>query len=147
VAMAVRALDARDKVRWSELFGAYIAFYEALVPDAVVETTWQRLMRGNPGDPEGLVVLDTAGGIVGIAHLLFHASTWSATAYCYLEDLFVDPAVRGQGAGRALIEAAYALADARGATRTYWMTREDNTTARALYDRLATRSPFVQYRR
>ena len=52
-----------------------------------------------------------------------------------------------KGAGRALIEAVYAEADARQCTRTYWVTQEFNTTARALYDRVATKLPFVQYRR
>ena len=61
--------------------------------------------------------------------------------------LQVDPARRQTGAGRALIEATYREADARGATRTYWTTQEFNYTARALYDQLATKSVFVQYRR
>lgn len=143
----VRRLSARDEARWLELFKGYIAFYEARVPDQVIETTWQRLMSGGEGCHIGLIAADQRDQPIGLAHILFHRSTWSPTWYCYLEDLFVDPAVRGQGAGRALIEATYAEADARGATRTYWATQEHNTTARALYDRLATKSPFVQYRR
>jgi GNAT superfamily N-acetyltransferase len=78
---------------------------------------------------------------------VFHPSTWSPTAYCYLEDLFVGREARHHGTGRALIEAVYKEADKRGATRTYWATKEDNRTARRLYDRVATLSPFVQYRR
>ena len=69
------------------------------------------------------------------------------TWYCYLEDLFVDPSHRGKGAGRALIEAVYREADAHQCTRTYWVTEETNATARALYDRMATKTSFVQYRR
>jgi GNAT superfamily N-acetyltransferase len=61
--------------------------------------------------------------------------------------LFVDPAARGKGVGRALIEAVYDEADNRGATCTYWATMGNNATARRLYDGLATLSPFVQYRR
>ena len=75
------------------------------------------------------------------------SSTWSNGFYCYLEDLFVASQQRGQGIGRALIEAVYAQADARGCSRTYWMTQETNATARTLYDRVASKSPFVQYRR
>src|SRR5215475_9199792 len=81
------------------------------------------------------------------AHIVFHRSTWSATWYCYLEDLFVDPTRRKTGAGRALIEAVYRAADARQCTRTYWVTDASNATARALYDRVAGKEPFVQYRR
>jgi GNAT superfamily N-acetyltransferase len=80
-------------------------------------------------------------------HAVFHPSTWSPTAYCYLEDLFVAREARHHGTGEALIEAVYKEADKRGATRTYWATKEDNATARRLYDRVAKLSPFVQYRR
>ena len=79
--------------------------------------------------------------------MLFHCSTWSIGPYCYLEDLFVEPALRAQGIGRALIEAVYREADTRGCSRTYWMTQESNYRARGLYDQLAAKSPFVQYRR
>ena len=85
--------------------------------------------------------------MAGFAHVLFHRSTWSPTYYCYLEDLYVDPLERGQGAGRALIEATFAEADSRQCTRTYWMTERSNDTARRLYDRLAREAGLVQYRR
>ena len=143
----VRALEARDKARWLVLFKGYIEFYGASVPEDVIEATWQRLMLGEPDCHIGLVAVDDADEPVGIAHILFHRSTWGMNWYCYLEDLFVDPTRRKTGAGRALIEAVYTQADARGCERTYWMTQEFNTTARSLYDRVASRAPFVQYRR
>ena len=145
--MHVRKLEGRDYEAWERLFRAYIAFYRAKVPDEVIGLTWRRLLAGGEGNPTGLVAVDDAGEPIGLAHALLHRSTWSATWYCYLEDLFVDPARRKAGAGRALIEAVYREADARGCTRTYWVTEEGNATARALYDRVATKAPFVQYRR
>jgi GNAT superfamily N-acetyltransferase len=145
--MHVRGVEARDRDAWERLFRAYIEFYRARVADEVIEATWQRLTSGAAGDPIGLVVADDADAPFGLAHVLFHRSTWSPTWYCYLEDLFVDPARRGTGAGRALIEAVYRAADARGSTRTYWVTEEGNATARRLYDRVAAKAPFVQYRR
>jgi GNAT superfamily N-acetyltransferase len=145
--MHVRRLDAGDREAWEGLFRAYIAFYRTKVADEVIELTWQRLLAGGEGNPIGLVAVNDADAPCGLAHVLLHRSTWSATWYCYLEDLFVDPARRQAGVGRALIEAAYREADARGCTRTYWVTEEGNATARALYDRLASKAPFVQYRR
>ena len=142
-----RRLAARDKPVWTELFKGYITFYKSTVADDVIEGTWQRLMAGEPGFHIALVAVDEQDVPVGLAHVLFHRSTWSPTWYCYLEDLFVDPAARAKGIGRALIEATYAEADARGCTRTYWATQEFNYRARGLYDQLATKSPFVQYRR
>jgi GNAT superfamily N-acetyltransferase len=147
MSVRVRPLQARDKPVWLTLFKGYVEFYQATVPEDVIETLWQRLMRGGEGFHVALVAVDDADTPVGLAHVLFHRSTWSNGFYCYLEDLFVDPLQRGRGIGRALIEAVYAEADARGCARTYWMTQETNTTARTLYDRVATKSPFVQYRR
>ena len=116
------------------------------MPDDVIALTWERLLS-RADNMMALVAIDEAGRAVGIAALVFHRSTWSPTGYCYLEDLFVAPAARGNGVGRALIEATYAEADRRGATRTYWTTQGKNATARALYDRLAHLTDFVQYRR
>lgn len=142
----IRPLEERDRAQWEALFDAYIRFYEAKVPGDVIELTWQRLLREEDGFC-GLVAVAEGGRLVGLAHMLFHHSTWSPTFYCYLEDLFVDIDARRHGLGRALIEAVYREADKRGATRTYWATKEDNRAARRLYDRLGTLSPFVQYRR
>ncbi len=147
MSVRVRRLEAGDKPAWLALFKGYIEFYAAAVPDDVIEITWRRLIAGEPGSPVALVAIDADDRPIGLAHLLFHRSTWSPTWYCYLEDLFVDPAQRSRGVGRALIEATYREADGRGCTRTYWATQETNYRARALYDRLATKSVFVQYRR
>ena len=143
----VRRLEPKDKAAWLPLFKGYIAFYKATVADDVIEHTWQRLMAAEPDFHIGLAAVDASDTPVGIAHVLFHRSTWSPSHYCYLEDLFVDPELRGQGAGRRLIEAVYQEADARKCTRTYWTTQEFNYRARGLYDQLATKSVFVQYRR
>ena len=113
MSMRVRPLEARDKPVWLTLFKGYVEFYQATVPEDVIETLWQRLMRGGEGFHIALVAVDEADTPVGLAHVLFHRSTWSNGFYCYLEDLFVDPAQRGRGIGRALIEAVYAEADAR----------------------------------
>ena len=72
--------------------------------------------------------------------------TWTIGNYCYLQDLFTAPEARGRGAGRALIEAVYERANSAGASRVYWLTHESNATARALYDTLADRPGFIQYR-
>jgi len=141
-----RPLEPRDHDRWRTLFRAYIDFYRAEVSDEVIALTWSRLMDSASG-MVGLCATDADDCPIGIALLVFHPSTWSATTYCYLEDLYVAPEARGRGAGKALIGAVYAMADARGATRTYWVTEEGNDGARRLYDSLAVRAPYVQYRR
>ena len=80
-------------------------------------------------------------------HFIEHRSCWTTGNYMYLQDLFVDPAVRGAGLGRRLIEHVYREAAARGCSRVWWLTHEANTDAMLLYDRIADRSGFVQYRK
>lgn len=147
MSLRIRRLEAGDKAAWLPLFKAYVDFYKAAVPEDVIELTWRRLLADEEESMLGLVAIDEAGTLVGLATLVFHRSTWSPTCYCYLEDLFVDANVRGRSIGRRLIDAVYAEADARGATRTYWATEETNYRARTLYDQVATRTHFLQYRR
>ena len=142
----IRPLEPCDEVRWRELFHGYTNFYKEVVPKEVEDLSWRRLVTGQDG-MAGLVAVSAAGEVAGFANVVFHRSTWSAGWYCYLEDLFVDPDRRESGCGRALIEAVYALAEARGATRTYWATQEGNATARRLYDQIGELTDFVQYRR
>ena len=147
MSICIRRLEAKDKVAWLALFQDYIAFYKATVPDAAIEAVWMHFMAGTPDAHLGIVAVDAADHPVGLAHILLHRSTWSTAPDCYLEDLFVSPSARGSGVGRALIEAVYGEADGQGCRRTYWLTEENNYRARTLYDRMATKSLFVQYRR
>jgi GNAT superfamily N-acetyltransferase len=141
----IRPFSPDDRQEWEPLWQGYLTFYKSILPAEVTETTWQRL--NDPGEPmHGLAaVLD--GKIVGIVHYIDHRSTWTTGNYCYLQDLFTSEDVRGRGVGRALIEAVYERARANGASRVYWLTHETNTAAQALYDKVASRSGFIQYRR
>ena len=138
----VRKLEIADKERWLELFKAYIVFYESELTPEQFELTWNRIH--SDFNMYGLVA-EQDGKIIGIAHYIFRPSTWAVNDFCYLEDLFVDPAVRGTGAGRALIEELTEIARKTGSERLYWTTAPDNTTARRLYDKVATTNR-VQYR-
>jgi len=97
-----------------------------------------------PGDVLIAPLCDADGRLVGIAHYLFHAQSWSADA-CYLQDLFTAEEARGRGVASALIDAVAAEARGRGAVKFYWMTKEGNRTARKLYDRIARFKGFVRY--
>jgi GNAT superfamily N-acetyltransferase len=144
-AIVIRALRPDDHRAWLGLWQGYQHFYEARIAPEVTARSWDRLL--DPDGPlHGLAAL-AGGEMVGFAHYLFHPSSWTTGDYCYLQDLFVAEAARGRGVARALIEAASEAANAAGAARLYWLTHESNGPARALYDRLATRSGFIQYRR
>ncbi|OMG72994.1 GNAT family N-acetyltransferase [Burkholderia ubonensis] len=144
--IAVRPLEAADEAAWRPLWCAYRRFYDTASSDAVLTMTWARLM--DPAEPMFVLgAFDDAGALVGIVHALYHRSCWTEGPYCYLQDLYTAADARGRGAGGALIEAVYARARDAGASRVYWLTHESNTTARALYDRLATNAGFIQYRK
>jgi GNAT superfamily N-acetyltransferase len=140
----VRRLENRDAERWRVLWDGYLAFYRADVPAHVTELTFQRLCEGN-ADMVGLVGVDAHDAPVGLAHLVFHSTTWSESAYCYLEDVYVDPEHRGGRVARALFEAVYAHAAERNARRVYWHTQQFNGAARSLYDTVGELTSFVVY--
>ena len=142
----IRPLIAADKPDWHRLWTAYLAFYESAVSDEVQNLYFQRLLGDDPRDYNGLIAL-VDGKPVGLAHYLFHRHGWTVEDTCYLQDLYVDPAARGTGLGRKLIESVYAAADAHGAASTYWTTQDFNTTARQLYDRIGKLTPFIKYAR
>lgn len=144
--VAVRPLCATDKTAWARLWEAYLAFYNTTRPQEIYDLYFERLLGDDPQDYQGLIAL-VDNVPVGLAHYLFHRHGWSEENTCYLQDLYADPEVRGQGVGRALIEAVYAAADAAGAPSVYWLTQDFNTTARQLYDRIGVKTPFIKYSR
>jgi GNAT superfamily N-acetyltransferase len=111
----------------------------------VTDVIWSRIH--DPAEPMFALGAYVQGKLTGIAHYLFHRTFWTAGDYCYLQDLFVTEGTRGLGIGAALIAAVEKDARARGASRIHWLTREENAAARGLYDKLAERSGFIQYRK
>ena len=142
--ITIRALAERDQPRWRELFDGYLTFYESELSGEVKQGTWQRLLSDDP-NMGGFVAANADDHAVGLAHYVIHPSTWTKGPYCYLEDLFVDPALRGGGIGRALITELKGHAQAAGCERLYWLTQEFNYKGRMLYDTVAKKIPFVVY--
>jgi GNAT superfamily N-acetyltransferase len=142
----IRPLESGDFLAWQGLWRGYLRFYRAPVREDVSAATFDRLVARTDG-LTGLVSEDERGELIGLAHLVFHSSTWSVEPYCYLEDLFVTPSARGTSAARDLITAVFEEADRRGAARTYWQTQEYNGAARSLYDQVARRTSFIVYER
>jgi GNAT superfamily N-acetyltransferase len=129
---------------WSRLWQKYLEFYETVLPDSQYKNTFSRLISPT-GDLHGFLIRDESGKAVGLAHYLYHSSAWTEKAYCYLNDLYVDPECRGGGYGKKLILAVKEASAKEGAQRLYWATAPDNLTARRLYDKLAVTNR-VQYR-
>lgn len=139
------ALRPGDHAAWLPLWRGYQSFYEVDIPPDVSAATWARLL--DPAEPVAGALAWRGPAAAGLVHHVRHRSTWTAGDYCYLQDLFVVPENRGAGIGRMLIEHVYAEAERMGCARVYWLTHETNTPAMLLYDRVAQRSGFVQYRK
>jgi len=140
----IRELNETDKDRWLELWAGYLEFYKSNLSPEQTDFTWKRLIN-NEQKMYGFVA-ENENGVIGFTHCLFRPSTWTETDYCYLEDLFVDPGIRGKGVGRALMNRVIELAKEKNSKRVYWTTQEFNKTARVLYDSITSVSEFVQYR-
>ena len=145
-ACRITPLSAADRDDWGGLWRAYLAFYGTERPAEVYEATFARLTDADRSDMLGWIAR-LEGRAVGIVHAIVHAHCWQTAPITYLQDLFADPAARGRGVGRALIETVYADADAAGRPNVYWMTQSGNATARTLYDRIGVATDFMKYTR
>ena len=142
--VAIGPVPADERADWEPLWKGYQAFYKVVISYETTTVTWARLH--DPTEPMHVLGAYVDGKLRGIVHYLFHRSCWTIGDACYLQALFVAEDARNLGLGRALIEAVEERARAAGASRVYWLTHETNTGARALYDKLAERPGFIQYR-
>ena len=141
----IRPARETDFARWLPLWRGYQEFYRTQIPDEATRATWNRFF--DDGEPVYCFVAERGEQLIGLAHYLFHRSTWLVGPACYLNDLFVHPTGRRSGVARKLIEAVYEDADRRGAAKVYWLTHESNAAARLLYDQVARYGGFIEYRR
>lgn len=142
--VTVREIQRRDYEPWRELWQAYQAFYEVQLDDEITRATFNRFLA--PEEPVFSCVAVQGKQLMGFAHSVLHRSTWSVGDCCYLEDLYVAPAIRGAGTGKLLIEWVQAFAQQRQCARLYWHTHATNQRAQKLYNRVARNSGFIEYR-
>jgi GNAT superfamily N-acetyltransferase len=147
--LTVRSVLRTDFAQWLPLWEGYNKFYgrsgPTAVPAEITQMTWARFLDAY--EPMHALVAERDGELVGLTHYIFHRHANMLGPICYLEDLFTAEAARGNGVGRALINAVYEQARIAGSTRVYWHTHETNLIAMKLYDQMAERSGFVVYRK
>lgn len=142
--VTIRPLEKTDFSAWEPLWQGYLTFYKASLTPDVTRLTFDRLTSGT--EPMGGFIAGQDGKAIGIVNYVMHRTTWAASDICYLQDLFVSPAIRGGGTGAKLIEAVRALAQEKRCFRVYWQTHESNDVAMKLYDKVAQKSGFLVYR-
>lgn len=141
----VKAVSDGDFYIWLPLWKDYQRFYGVDIPESVTLETWARFLE--PAEPMYAALAFVGRQACGLVHSIYHRSTWATNDDCYLQDLFVADSARGGGIGRALVEHVFAEARRRGSPRVHWLTHESNHRGMQLYDRIADRSGFIQYRK
>lgn len=144
-AVEIRKVSAEDHASWLPLWQAYQRFYETTIAENVTAITWQRMLDN--AEPINAALAWVDGVAVGMVHWIYHRSCWTVENSCYLQDLIVSPQLRGTGIGRKLIEFVYAQARADGCIKVHWLTHETNATGIQLYERIAERPGFIQFRK
>ena len=132
-----------DKAAWRHLYDGYATFYKRDMTDQIAEAVWGWI-HDQDHELEGAVAA-VDGHLVGLAHFRRMPSPLRGQDVGFLDDLFVDPAARGSGAANALFGHLSAVGAERGWGVVRWITADDNYRARALYDRLATKTSWNLY--
>lgn len=140
----IRPVSPADHAAWLPLWAAYLAFYQTEIADSVSAVTWQRML--DPTEPINAALAWRNGEAVGMVHYIYHRSCWTVEDACYLQDLLVSDSLRGHGIGRQLIEFVYSTARQAGCTKVHWLTHQTNATAIQLYERIAERPGYIQFR-
>jgi GNAT superfamily N-acetyltransferase len=141
----IRPVTEQDHAVWLPLWQAYLTFYKTELPDTVIASTWQRFL--DPAEPTNAALAWQEGKAIGMVHFIYHRSNWSIANACYLQDLLVAPEQRGTGVGRLLIEHVYTTAKADNCDKVHWLTHETNATAIQLYEHIAQRPGYIQFRK
>ena len=138
------ALENTDFEQWLPLWQGYLSFYKTQLNEEQTKLSWSRITNPEQTDIFGFAI-KVDNKAVGFVHLNSHLSTWTELPYCYLQDLYVDETFRNQGLARKLIEHCYQVCTGKY-DRVYWLTQESNHIAQQLYDRIATKTGFIQYK-
>ncbi|MCB0999423.1 MAG: GNAT family N-acetyltransferase [Ilumatobacteraceae bacterium] len=145
----VRPVRVDEYEPWARLFRGYAEFYGRHLSDEQAREIWGWIHDTAVIEAYVAVELDAAGTEIGEPMGLAHLREWvrplRATVNGYLDDLFVDPSVRGAGAVEAVFAFLRHLAVARGWPVVRWTTADDNYRARSIYDRAATRTTWITY--
>ncbi|HRB57142.1 MAG TPA: GNAT family N-acetyltransferase [Acinetobacter johnsonii] len=130
-----------DQSIWTTLWQAY----QADLLERISENTWHKLTDSKREHIYGFAAL-MAGQVVGIVHVVEHNSCWTLKPYAYLQDLFTHEDYCGLGGARALIEHVKMYTEKRACDRVYWLTHQDNLIAQQIYNKVAKKTGFIQYR-
>jgi ribosomal protein S18 acetylase RimI-like enzyme len=144
--MTVKRLQAGDREEWELLYHGYAKFYKTVMTDQILDSVWGWI-HDDDNLFFGLIARDAGGRAVGLMHCRQMPSPLRGAVVGFLDDLFVDPDLRGQGVVEALYEALNTLGMQQGWPFIRWITAEDNYRGRAVYDKLSEKTHWVTYQK
>ena len=139
----IRDIQLKDRDQWEDLYKGYADFYKVEMNDKILQTVWNWL-HDKSHEVEGLVY-EVEDKIVGLAHYRRMPSPLRGQYIGFLDDLFVEPKYRGQKIGEKLINKMKEISKSKGWNLVRWITRNDNTRAKSLYDRVSEKTTWDVY--
>ena len=142
---SIRKTSSDDYDHWSRLYHGYAEFYKVPMNDEILQTVWGWLHDSEHSLQGFLAVSDQTGIPSGLAHIRSMPSPLRGKIVGFLDDLFVDPSVRGGKIGQLMFEALDQHAKEMGWPLIRWITADDNYRARGLYDKLSSKTMWNTY--
>ena len=128
---------------WIELYHKYAEYYQVDIPKDNFDLTWKWLTSENY--PFWGILADADSKIVGFAHFRSLPSPLDSCEVGFLDDLFVLQEYRGKKIGYSLIEKVHQIGKSKNWPYINWITKDDNYTARTLYDKISTKTDWNFY--
>ena len=128
---------------WIELYHKYAEYYQVDIPKDNFDLTWKWLKSENY--PFWGILADVDSKIVGFAHFRSLPSPLDSCEVGFLDDLFVLQEYRGKKIGYSLIEKVHQIGKSKNWPYINWITKDDNYTARTLYDKISTKTDWNFY--
>ena len=139
----VRDIEIKDKEEWEKLYYGYADFYKVEITEETLNTVWNWL-HDLKHELNGLVY-EIDNHIVAIAHYRQMPSPLRGKNIGFLDDLYVHPDYRGRKIGEDIINKLNEISKEKGWDLIRWITRNDNHSAKSLYDRIAKKSTWDVY--
>ena len=128
---------------WIELYHKYAEYYQVDIPKDNFDLTWKWITSENY--PFWGILADVDSKIVGFAHFRSLPSPLDSCEVGFLDDLFVLQEYRGKKIGYSLIEKVHQIGKSKNWPYINWITKDDNYTARTLYDKISTKTDWNFY--
>jgi ribosomal protein S18 acetylase RimI-like enzyme len=140
----VTPLSLEDKEQWEALYKNYANFYQVPMNQSILDAVWAWIFDDQK-QFFALIAKDDKGCALGFMHYREMLSPLRGAAVGFLDDLYVDSSVRGEGVVEQLFKVLNTSAKARGWPHVRWITAENNYRARAVYDKLASKTHWQTY--